>query len=419
MFIKRSFHDPIHKEIIFDSGKPEELMILELIDTIAFQRLRRIKQLGAASLVFHGAESSRFTHSIGVFCIARKIFKKLIEIEPKFLCNKFVLYGAALLHDIGHGPLSHTSEVIFKHDHEKWSKNLVINYSPIFSILKKFDRELPNQIGELFESGNLFPNPLKTLISSEIDCDRLDYLLRDSYNSGTNYGLVDLDRILSALTFSPDGNISIKPKGIIAIEHFLVLRKMMYKTIYNHRINEISTWILEQIIKVIKKNDSQEIFIDKSLRNWIFSPENLNINDFLKNDDVMLYYHLLKWADESYEPLSMLSRMFIHRNLLKSSDISFLNKIQRLEILAFARKSCQKKNYDSDIFCGVKEKSFRGFESNNSLKIWDGSIQKSLDNSSALIKTLIKPEERALIIYPGEIRDEIKSQISIMRAKPE
>ena len=169
----------------------------------------------------------------------------------------------------------------------------------------------------------------------------------------------------------------------------------------------------------MKKNDSQEIFIDKSLRNWIFSPENLNINDFLKNDDVMLYYHLLKWADESYEPLSMLSRMFIHRNLLKSSDISFLNKIQRLEILAFARKSCQKKNYDSDIFCGVKEKSFRGFESNNSLKIWDGSIQKSLDNSSALIKTLIKPEERALIIYPGEIRDEIKSQISIMRAKPE
>ena len=77
MSTKRVFHDPIHKEIVFDSGKPEELMIIELIDTIAFQRLRRIKQLGAASLVFHGAESSRFTHSIGVFYIARKIFKRL------------------------------------------------------------------------------------------------------------------------------------------------------------------------------------------------------------------------------------------------------------------------------------------------------------------------------------------------------
>ena len=84
MSIKRIFHDPIHKEIVFDSGKPEELMIMELIDTVAFQRLRRIKQLGAASLVFHGAESSRFTHSIGVFCIARKIYQRLIESKSSF-----------------------------------------------------------------------------------------------------------------------------------------------------------------------------------------------------------------------------------------------------------------------------------------------------------------------------------------------
>ena len=185
MSIKRIFHDPIHKEIVFDSGKPEELMIMELIDTIAFQRLRRIKQLGAASLVFHGAESSRFTHSIGVFCIARKIYQRLIEIKSSFYENKFVLYGAALLHDLGHGPLSHTSEVIFDHNHEQWSQNLVKNYSPINSILKKYDKELPKQICDLFESKQLFSNPLKTLISSEIDCDRLDYLLRDSYNTGT------------------------------------------------------------------------------------------------------------------------------------------------------------------------------------------------------------------------------------------
>ena len=139
MSIKRIFHDPIHKEIVFDAGKPEELMIIELIDTIAFQRLRRIKQLGAASLVFHGAESSRFTHSIGVFCIARKIYQRLLEIKSSFYENKFVLYGAALLHDLGHGPLSHTSEVIFDHNHEQWSQNLVKNYSPINSILKKYD----------------------------------------------------------------------------------------------------------------------------------------------------------------------------------------------------------------------------------------------------------------------------------------
>ena len=412
---KRIFHDPIHKEIVFDSGKPEELMIMELIDTIAFQRLRRIKQLGAASLLFHGAESSRFTHSIGVFCIARKIYKRLIESKSSFCENKFVLYGAALLHDLGHGPLSHTSEAIFDHNHEQWSQNLVKNYSPINSILNKYDKELPKQIGELFESKQLFSKPLKTLISSEIDCDRLDYLLRDSYNTGTKYGLVDLERIISALTFSPDGNIAIKPKGVIAIEHFLVLRNLMYRTIYNHRINEISTWILEKIIYTIKNNSEKKIWLDKSLYNWIFSPAKINFDDFIRNDDITFYYHLIRWKDESFEPLSTLCKMFIDRDLLKASNISFLNKIDRLEILAFARKLCESNNFDSEIFCGIKERSFKGFESNNALKIWDGTYQNSLENSSALIKTLMKSDESSFIIYPSLIKDEITNQISLIK----
>ncbi len=415
MGIKRIFHDPIHKEIVFDSGKQEELMILELIDTVAFQRLRRIKQLGAASLLFHGAESSRFTHSIGVFCIARKIFRRLIESKSSFCENKFVLYGAALLHDLGHGPLSHTSEAIFDHNHEKWSQNLVKNYYPINSILKKYDNTLPKKIAELFESKQLFSRPLKTLISSEIDCDRLDYLLRDSYNTGTKYGLVDLERIISALNFSPDGNIAIKPKGVIAIEHFLVLRNLMYRTIYNHRINEISTWILEKIISKIKDNSEKNIWFDKSLYKWIFSPEKVDFDDFIRNDDVTFYYHLIRWKDESFEPLSTLCKMFIDRDLLKASDISFLNKIDRLKILAFSRKLCEANNYDAEIFCGIKERSFKGFESSNALKIWDGNYQSSLENSSALIKTLMKSEESAFIIYPSMFKNEIKNQISIIK----
>ena len=415
MSTKRIFHDPIHKEIVFDSGKPEESMIMELIDTVAFQRLRRIKQLGSASLLFHGAESSRFTHSIGVFCIARKIFKRLIEVKPSFCENKFVLYGAALLHDLGHGPLSHASEAIFDHNHEEWSQNLVENYSPINSILKKYDNELPKQIGELFESSQIFSKPLKTLISSEIDCDRLDYLLRDSYNTGTKYGLVDLERIISALTFSPDGNIAIKPKGIIAIEHFLVLRNLMYRTVYNHRINEISTWILEKIIFTIKQNYEKNIWLDKSLYKWIFSSEKVDFDDFIRIDDITFFYHLIKWKDESFKPLSTLCKMFIDRDLLKASDISFLSKIERIEILAFARKLCESNNYDSEIFCGIKEKSFNGFEANNALKIWDGTFQNSLENSSELIKTLIKSEEKAFIIYPSVIKNEIQKQILSMK----
>ena len=104
--------------------------------------------------------------------------------------------------------------------------------------------------------------------------------------------------------------------------------------------------------------------------------------------------------------------MFIDRNLLKASDISFLSKMDRLKILAFASKLCEKNGYDSEIFCGIKERSFKGFESNNSLTIWDGIYQNSLENNSELIKTLMQPYESSLIIYPASLREEIENYIS-------
>ena len=101
--------------------------------------------------------------------------------------------------------------------------------------------------------------------------------------------------------------------------------------------------------------------------------------------------------------------------MYKRQDISFLNKIDRLEILAFARKLCEENNYDAEIFCGIKERSFKGFVSSNALKIWDGNYQSSLENSSALIKTLMKSEESSFIIYPDTIKNQIKNQISLIR----
>ena len=190
----------------------------------------------------------------------------------------------------------------------------------------------------------------------------------------------------------------------------------MYRTIYNHKINEISTWILEKIIHTIKQNSEKKIWLDKSLYKWIFCPTEVDFDDFIRNDDITFYYHLIRWKDESLAPLSTLCKMFIDRDLLKASDISFLNKIDRLEILAFARKLCESNHYDADIFCGIKEKSFKGFVSSNALKVWDGNYQSSLENRSALIKTLMKPEESSFINYPDIIKDEIKNKISLIRS---
>ena len=107
--------------------------------------------------------------------------------------------------------------------------------------------------------------------------------------------------------------------------------------------------------------------------------------------------------------------MFIDRDLLKASDISFLSKINRLKILAFAAKLCEKNGFNSETFCGIKERSFKGFETNNALKIWDGTYQSALENSSALIKTLMRSEESSFIIYPDMIKNEIKKEISLIK----
>ena len=103
--------------------------------------------------------------------------------------------------------------------------------------------------------------------------------------------------------------------------------------------------------------------------------------------------------------------MFINRNLLKASNISYLNSLERLEILAFAKKHCEINNYNSEIFCGIKERSFKGFESQNSLQIWDGTYQYALENKSSLIKALMNSEHTALIIYPSEIKEQISKKL--------
>ena len=124
----------------------------------------------------------------------------------------------------------------------------------------------------------------------------------------------------------------------------------------------------------------------------------------------------MKWKNESFEPLETLCKMFIDRKLLKASDVSFLTKLKRLEILAFARKKCKINNYDSELFCGIKERSFKGFKSDNSLRIWDGTYQNLLENHSELINTLMSSKNTSLIIYPSEFRKDIEDKIAIERA---
>ena len=122
---QRTYHDPLHGAIRLDRSDPVEAVLIELIDSAPFQRLRRIRQLGPAFLTFHGAESSRFTHSLGVLHLARQALRLLETDHPQLSQHRIALLSAALLHDIGHAPLGHSGEEMYGLRHETWSGRLV------------------------------------------------------------------------------------------------------------------------------------------------------------------------------------------------------------------------------------------------------------------------------------------------------
>ncbi len=414
--VKRTYYDPIHQGITLDESIPEEEMIISLIDSHPFQRLRRIKQLGPASLTFHGAESSRFSHSLGVFHIARRAFKKLLQINPNLIKFRGLLYASALLHDIGHGPLSHTSEGMFGLNHESWSRRIIKEHPEIYQCLNQLNNSLNVEVADLIAGEKVSCKLIKTLVSSQLDCDRLDYLIRDSQSSGTNYGNIDLERILSALTLSPDGDLAINPKGLLAVEHYLVVRNLMYRSIYNHRLNEVCNWILEKIVETARQLGPKKIWSDSCLSQWLWHPKEVNLGIFLANDDIRTMYHLLRWKENAPKPLQILCESFIDRKLLKAINIEDLEVEYQLEALAIARKLANGIGKEPNLCTGIRHNKFFGYHPYKSgLRLWDGENLKALEKESLLIERLISPSKATWLIHPKEISKALKIKLIDLR----
>ncbi len=414
----RTYYDPLHQSITLNSSIPEEKMVMELIDSSPFQRLRRIKQLGPAYLTFHGAESSRFTHSLGVFHLARRAINHLSGFDSGLKEQKFLLYGAALLHDLGHGPLSHTSEEIFKIKHEAWTAKLINSNKEITNIINKYGKGNAQKISDLIQSRKAKKNLIISLISSQLDCDRLDYLMRDSYTTGAKYGQLDIDRIISAMTIAPDGDLAIHPKGIMAVEHYLVIRNLMYRSVYNHRLNEVCNWLLEQIIKTARKIGPKKIWADKNMSEWLWNHEEMSLESFLSNDDIITGYHIHQWQESSSNNLSNLCRRFIHRDLLKALNISSFSSEIRLEALAKARKLSEKYCIEPDISCGLREQIVKSYHPYKyGLRLWDGEKLQALEKVSPLVERLIEPNQSSWLIYPKNIESELSTEIEKLKIK--
>ena len=226
----RVLRDPVHGYIHITSP-----VIWRLLDTPEFQRLRRIRQLGGVFQVYHTAEHSRFSHSLGVYEIVRRMTEEVPDIGGSLSRQeKLVVLCAALLHDVGHGPYSHSFERLSHCSHEQMTVRLILEDTGIHTVLAEADPSLPAQVAAVIQG--TCPNPLLCdLISSQLDADRMDYLLRDAYETGTSYGTFDLERILRCLRVK-NGRLCIKESGMHSVEDYIMARYHMYWQVYLHPV---------------------------------------------------------------------------------------------------------------------------------------------------------------------------------------
>ncbi|WMJ77790.1 MULTISPECIES: CYTH domain-containing protein [unclassified Sedimentibacter] len=335
--------DVVHGDIFI----PNEF--LEVIDTLEFQRLRRIKQLSIANMVFPSADHTRFSHSIGTFYIMTQMIIHFRENFETLHINitkneENIILLAALLHDLGHGPFSHAFEGILPqiHDnikHEEWTKRIIESKDSNVNkaIVKNFGEDIPEKVIELIsnqkkikkeedvyilEKVDMF-NVLSSLISSQLDADRMDYLLRDSMQCGVTFGNIDIQRIITSLEITVQDDkyyVCVPEKYVQDIETYILARYQMQKVVYYHDF-KIQ---MEQLIKKILSR-AYELFGQKKLN---YCPElirklfkcEITVKDYVEMDDSLFQYAFSVWRNEDDVILKQLCNSLMTRSKAKKVD---------------------------------------------------------------------------------------------------
>ncbi len=410
----RTYHDPLHGAITLSTQDDVEALLIRLIDTPAFQRLRRIRQLGTASFTFHGAEGSRFTHSLGVMQVARRAFDRLQHQYPELSPHRAVVLCAALLHDVGHGPWSHTCEDIFQTQHEAWTLRILQEHEPLRQLLDGFDPGLMQALAAVYQKQ--YPVPLvHQLITSQLDCDRLDYLMRDSYFTGASYGQLDLDRLLLALDYDPaTQQLVIRPKGLAATEHYLVVRYFMYTQVYNHPKNIASAWGLERLFHRARElYQTGLLTTDAVMGQWLGLPQqSMTLADYIAVDDGVLSYHIQQWSTHPEPILSDLCRRFRDRDLFKAQSISQMSPAQQQDCQQRAAHLAEIRGWLPEYYIGVQTSTTRGYTLyQRGIKVRTASALVEISDISPLVQALTQPYHQAWFIYPKALESDLKTMV--------
>lgn len=314
--------DPVHGYIHI-----EDKVIFDILQSKEFQRMRRIKQLGPISYVFPGATHTRFEHNLGVYELTRRICnifsKNYPSREPNDGLwddsNRLLVECAGLLHDIGHGPYSHTFEHLFGTNHEKIGQQIITDpHTEINQALRQVSPNFPELVASVI--AKTYPNPqIVKMISSQADADRMDYLQRDAYFTGVNYGQFDLSRVLRVIRPYQDG-ICFTNNGMHAVEDYIVSRYQMYQQVYFHRVGRSMEVILHHLLqraKVVYKTGTLQV--TPSLAKFLEG--NWTLDDYLKLDDGVMETNFSLWLNSSDLILADLASKYLFRKPLASVRI--------------------------------------------------------------------------------------------------
>lgn len=334
---EKIIRDPVHDVIAFRVERPTDKLLFDLLNCAEFQRLRRIRQLGLASLAYPGADHSRYSHSLGVMQTARRILDQLCRSMYISEEDQAVCLAAALTHDLGHGPYSHVFERVSGVHHEAFTQQVVLDDdSEVHQVLLDRDRTLPQRVADLLraEKRSFFTD----IISSQLDADRLDYLLRDNLMTGVKYGDYDLTWLLHAFTVhEPSNRLAVTWKGISAVEAYLQSRFHMYRNVYFHKVVRTAEGMLKLALQRAKRLAVQGRLEWPRGDSPVYKAlvgQKLNMEEFRDLDDISVAHSFKLWTTSDDPVLAGLCEGLLFRKLYKTLDLSRVADEKRASELA-------------------------------------------------------------------------------------
>ena len=391
--------DPVHSYIHIHYE-----VIWNCLDSKEFQRLRRIRQLGGDFQVYPTAEHSRFSHSLGVYEIVRRMVT-----EVKSLCVELTEYDkvcvmlAGLLHDVGHGPFSHAFEHVTNHSHEEYTAKIILGNTELNAILRAVSEKLPQDIVSIIQHTHE-NDILNQIVSGQLDADRMDYLLRDSYFTATSYGQFDLERILRTMRVRKTNEgrkvIVVKYTGIHSVEDYIMARYQMYWQVYYHPVARSYEAVFIQLfnrLKDIFKVD-KDYFEDMKVLIPFLEKSEVSVEKYFKLDENSLLYCCSLIQDKEDNIAADLAKRLQNRNLFEYVDYNEEN-------LAQIKNMLKENNFDERYYLKIENIEASVYSPYKGRKILieklNGDIV-ALEKASTIVESITKGQTKkeGTIFFP-------------------